>query len=120
MYHQADTFITQDNLLDKINEALLKEPARDGSLPEPKMPTQNQMYAVMERRRDAPRLTDMSDESRMLKNAADYDSLWSSVSKASRERRVVEALYGVNMSSKKGARPGLEAVEAAIAQMENN
>lgn len=119
LYHQSDTFITQDNLVDKINEALVKElkPVHMGAQ-KLDMPTARDFYAILESRRGAPKIADASSasEDRMKHRARITNAQWSASAESKREERVIEALYGVNMSGVNGVRPGLEAVEGALEQ----
>lgn len=121
LYHQSDTFITQDNLVEKINEALVHERKHHqlGAAPKVDMPTAQEFKAIMGRRRGAPKIADASIENKAKAKDSIFKpnrSRWSATAESKREARVIEALYGVNMSSPNGVRPGLEAVEGAIEQ----
>jgi hypothetical protein len=119
LYHQSDTFITQDNLVEEINKALLpKLRAERLGKDRVDMPSYDSFKRISDERKNAPKVTDVwaakhkGSERYGMGNAAQ----WSAGGRSTREVKVIEALYGVNMSSPNSVRPGLEAVEAALEQ----
>jgi hypothetical protein len=110
MYHQAETFVTRENLDAKIDEAFTG-PANDHKLlvHRTSMSLQD-LESVLRRRRDAPVVTEWNvqavfDKAAVMQGAD--SSLWSAPSATVRERKVMEALYGVESLGGK-ALPGLE------------
>jgi hypothetical protein len=115
LYHQSDTFITQENLLDKINEALIPQ-NKDYSTRQT-MPGIEKMYEALAERRKfskvGPPLEVTGAPAAVGISSSSPNGTWSS-GRHARERRVIEALYGVDMSNPEKVKPGLELLEGVV------
>ena len=81
------------------------------------MPSYASFKRILDERRIAPKVTDVWDAKLKVREQMKGGAAqWSAGGRSRREVKVIEALYGVNMSSPNGVRPGLEAVEAALEQ----
>ncbi|GLB33576.1 hypothetical protein LshimejAT787_0104600 [Lyophyllum shimeji] len=116
LYHQADSFITPENLSQRIDEAFLSstEPR-----PNTFQPTVKELQNALAVQRKAPKIAEWDQETLINRTpangAADYRvyDKWSSV-KTARELKVVEALYGVNAAKLGATHPGLEVLREAV------
>jgi len=112
LYHQADSFITPENLTERTHLALL------GSDPLARVLTSNLTYGDLRRmvddRRMAPRMAVWNDTPHYMPVSL-RETLWSERSSV-REMRVFEALYGVDVAGK----PGLEVLEESKARLEQD
>ncbi|THV03327.1 hypothetical protein K435DRAFT_775012 [Dendrothele bispora CBS 962.96] len=110
LYHQADTFITKENLSDRIDEAftgLSKYPGLPVNVP-----GFSELNEQVWKQQTAPKFSEW-DMERALSGATAVptsDGYWSG-SLSMRDWKVVEALYGVDVSDSKSVMPGLEALE---------
>ncbi|KAF7355115.1 hypothetical protein MSAN_01427100 [Mycena sanguinolenta] len=95
MYHQAETFVTRENLDAKIDEAFT------GELDRPKLEGETllsleALQKAMRRRKDAPTVAEWSSSSlgNWTTPGANTKELWSGRRENLREKRVMDALYG--------------------------
>ena len=94
LYHQADSWVTPENLLQKIDEAFSQ--SGSGSLAissgrEENMVTVSGMKNFVKIRRDAPKMSQWDTSSSVGDSAL---SQWSESGKTRRDLKVLEALYG--------------------------
>ncbi|KAF9468946.1 hypothetical protein BDZ94DRAFT_554390 [Collybia nuda] len=109
LYHQADTFITPENLSQRIDDAFV--PQKPDSRLDRRNVTLKDLKGVLDAQRKAPRVSDWDQEavvSRQYSDAAEMGQ-WSSL-KTSRELKVIEALYGVDTTHPRKILPGLDVV----------
>ncbi|KAF9263642.1 hypothetical protein L218DRAFT_959169 [Marasmius fiardii PR-910] len=108
LYHQSDTFITPENLSERIDQAFIKR--RDFAIPfaDTARLTRTQMDALIIDRERAPKFSEWDRDRKALPRLEGRH--WSEGTTA-REWRVIEALYGVDSSDASNAMPGLEALE---------
>ncbi|KAG6812642.1 hypothetical protein H0H92_001592 [Tricholoma furcatifolium] len=99
LYHQADTFITKENLSDRIDAAFLSSSKWQHYV------TVDDLQGQLKQRRQSARIVDW--QAGMVSEGASGHS-WSSALKG-RELRVRQALFG--LSGDQGNLPGLEAVK---------
>ena len=113
LYHQADSFITLDNLQQRIHLSFLN------SDPLARVMSNNLTYADLRRlvdeRRTAPRMGAGNDNPTHIPLPVQRETLWSERS-TGREMRVFQALYGVDADGK----PGLEVLEESKERIEQN
>jgi len=97
LYHQSETFITPENLSDRIDQVF----AKDHSLAIPTgkrtMPTTSVYRETRARQVENPRLSDWELEATTQTSGTSLRP-WSAML-ARREQRVAEAMYGVDKSS---------------------
>ncbi|KAJ7276171.1 hypothetical protein B0H12DRAFT_6285 [Mycena haematopus] len=111
MYHQAETFVTRENLDAKIDEVFT------GELERPKLPGETSLSledlkGALRHRQDAPTVSEWSMTSTSPRDwaktgAMNPKQLWSGRSYNLREKEVINALYGVETQGGK-ALPGWE------------
>jgi len=94
LYHQADSWVTPENLLEKIDEAFSR--SGSGSLAisagrEENMVSVLDMKNYVKVRRDAPKMSQWDTSSSVGDSAI---SQWSESGKSRRDLKVLEALYG--------------------------
>ena len=118
LYHQADSWITPENLEQRIDEAFVPDPLakQPKGLMEFYSPndraTQTTRVSVEELNRlksyfrMAPKMAQWNQAT-----AADYAGTDWDTNTSRRELRVVEALYGVNAPMGENPRPGLELLQ---------
>ncbi|TFK76136.1 hypothetical protein BDN72DRAFT_831576 [Pluteus cervinus] len=106
--HQSDTFVTPENLSERIDEAFITNKTEEFART---AVTVRELEAALKERRSAPKLSQWNYEpAASIRDAAD-GFLWSE-SRSRREMKVVEALYGVDLAqSPFGALPSLEVLE---------
>ncbi|KAF8633696.1 hypothetical protein AX15_001301 [Amanita polypyramis BW_CC] len=115
LYHQADTFITPKNLSQRIDEAFVPSLGEDGGQTYGPVFTQRRhlvklkdLKELLETQRNGPKVTEPDREQKMPSMDEYRDvSTWSG-QKKKRERKVVEALYGVEGGRGGQMLPGLE------------
>jgi hypothetical protein len=115
LYHQADTFITPENLSRRIDDALTNN-QHNSSFYTPTTTIQDLKNLVNDRR-NLPKFTE-HDDSHPMPRGSNYGTMgpdWEE-SEALREQRVSEALYGVDADGK----PGLESLEEAAERIQQN
>lgn len=110
LYHQTDTFITPENLSQRIDDAFVPQDRLDNKLGRKTISMRDLSSALTEQRK-APKAIEWDDETLMKREVA-FNMNWSSL-KTARELKVVEALYGVNATQVGEVLPGLEIVEEA-------
>ncbi|KAG7097266.1 hypothetical protein E1B28_004632 [Marasmius oreades] len=101
LYHQSDTFITPENLSDRIDQAFLKRSVVRTQL------NRYDMEGLIKDQRVAPKFSEWARDRR---GSVGVGGEWSG-STTPREWRVIEALYGVDASDTSHAMPGQEALE---------
>jgi len=112
LYHQADTFITPENLSKRIDDAFVPDKqVEDRTGAGRQMVGLSHLREALRERERAPRAAQWDDES-LIPARASLNAHWSSL-KTARELKVVEALYGVNATQVGEVLPGLETVEEA-------
>ena len=116
LYHQADSWVTPENLLQKIDEAFVETKSRAlSSGREENMVSVPDMKNYIKLRRGAPKIAQWDSSSSGNDDSA--TSQWSESGKSKRDLKVLEALYGVTAfdhSSTKISQaflPGLEALQ---------
>jgi len=110
LYHQADTFVTKENLSQRIDDAFAS-PGAGAALP-PDVPAWKDLYEEVRKQRVAPKYSEWESERTHAKLAVvPQGGSWSGML-STRDQKVVEALYGVDMSDASArAMPGLEVLE---------
>jgi hypothetical protein len=109
LYHQSDTFITPENLSQRIDEAFIPSETQTGlghSFGDGYTDLTNALHNM----RQKPKLRVWDRENVVVQ----MDDLWSSA-KGGRESKVIEALYGVDITPSREVLPGLEALEESAA-----
>ncbi|OCH94258.1 hypothetical protein OBBRIDRAFT_747875 [Obba rivulosa] len=100
LYHQTDSFITPENLSDRIDQAFVF--SRDERpMNEIHEKSYHQLDSELNKQRGQPRIGEAA-----LDHVDRTSAIWSE-SRSSRARQVMEALYGLE----KGGNPGLEMLE---------
>ncbi|KAG5646424.1 hypothetical protein DXG03_003474 [Asterophora parasitica] len=114
LYHQTDTFITPENLSQRIDEAFVSSyevPLKKS------LPSIRDLETALTNQRNAPKIAEWDQETLVDRTIDDlYNPVyqrWSGV-KTGRELKVVEALYGVNAAELGSTLPGLEALREAV------
>ncbi|KAF5387797.1 hypothetical protein D9615_000187 [Tricholomella constricta] len=114
LYHQTDTFITPENLSQRIDEAFLSS---SEAHVKKYIPTVKDLQSALAVQRKAPKISEWDQETLRDRNVDEiYNPSymnWSGV-KTGRELKVVEALYGVNATELGSTLPGLEALREAV------
>lgn len=105
LYHQTETFVTTENLSQKIDEAFLGPKSQSDM-------NVYKAYEALKGRRDfeqsQPEYWEWEKDAPVVVRTGD---VWSASNISLREARVMEALYGVDTSNARQVRmPGLEAV----------
>ncbi|KIL69134.1 hypothetical protein M378DRAFT_157353 [Amanita muscaria Koide BX008] len=132
IYHQADTFITPENLSRRIDEAFIPSLRDDKSLSLDMFPSSmahfrelgmivpNQLRDALEEQRKAPKVMEPDKD---VGSPGIYDSrntgTWSGERKG-RERKVMEALYGVEGVGSVEVLPGLDVLLEERERMEKD
>lgn len=109
LYHQADTFITPENLSQRIDNAFVPQ-TLDSGLNRRNVTLQD-LKGVLNAQRRAPKVSDWDQEAVVSRQYSEAGAIgqWSSL-KTSRELKVIEALYGVDTTHPQKILPGLEVV----------
>jgi hypothetical protein len=115
LYHQAGSWITPENLNQKIDEAFVKnESLAISSGREENMVSVPDMKGYITLRRNAPKIAQWDSS---LSEGESAISQWSESGKSKRDMKVVEALYGVTAfdhnpnSTAQAFLPGLEILQ---------
>ncbi|KAJ7117384.1 hypothetical protein C8R43DRAFT_1037431 [Mycena crocata] len=119
MYHQTETFVTRENLDDKIDEAFT------GSLKEPLATERSTLglrdfSSLLRSRHDAPSVTEWNPPTKVdpVWDGGDGRSgIWSNTMSV-RDLKVIEALYGVEFAATGKALPGLDALDDQADELE--
>ncbi|KAG5654475.1 hypothetical protein H0H81_001974 [Sphagnurus paluster] len=112
LYHQAETFITPENLSQRIDEAFLF--SNNDPYTKPSVPTVKDLESTLAQVRTAPKIAEWDQETLREREYHGATQRWSGV-KTGRELQVVEALYGVNAAELGKTLPGLEVLREAVA-----
>ncbi|TFK43171.1 hypothetical protein BDQ12DRAFT_674521 [Crucibulum laeve] len=109
LYHQSDSFVTPENLSERIDKAFLinsvENSLRQLNMHEPHL---SQLRHEVSSRRSQPAVSEW-DNQRVATSAAAGMHQWR-IGHA-RERKVIEALYGVDVSTATKKLPGLAVLE---------
>jgi len=116
LYHQADSWVTPENLEKKIDEAFVQpESLALSSGREESMVSVSDMKGYIKLRRHAPKIAQWDSS---LSDGESAISQWSESGKSKRDKKVVEALYGVTAFDHSSTTkttlaflPGLEVVQ---------
>ena len=115
LYHQADTWVTPENLLQKIDEAFVPGTANSEFLEENRHIVS---YEEIEKARKAmqtsPKMAVWEKGSNAFVDRSRKAKSWSD-NREKREMKVIEALYGVVTTADASVLPGLEVVEETAA-----
>ncbi|KAH6914838.1 hypothetical protein BKA70DRAFT_1257175 [Coprinopsis sp. MPI-PUGE-AT-0042] len=108
LYHQSDSFINEDNLLEKINDALIRKTSQQ-YMEQYREPTVDTLNDAVRARKTTPKFTQIS-----VKHDSGISSgQWGFVRNL-RDREVAGAMYGLDGSSNaQKPKPGLELVQDA-------
>jgi hypothetical protein len=107
LYHQADTFITPETLSDRINEAFVSDEKLTG-IARTAGDNLKDIATLLTDIREKPKFTEWD---RTAMPALEVMSTWSSSFDGGREWKVIEALYGVNISPSHKVLLGLDTLE---------
>ncbi|TFK56054.1 hypothetical protein OE88DRAFT_1731686 [Heliocybe sulcata] len=112
LYHEADTFITKDNLDEAIDKAFLQAPRLSAVFREEQTYYDLQTRAV--KRQGMPKTAEwlVADDTAFMMP----DKSWREYTKTRREIAVAEALYGTSHARK----PGLEALKDHAERLEKS
>lgn len=114
LYHQAETFITPENLSERIDEAFLSEkPYGDLST----ATTVRDLDTTLAARRAAPKLSQSSDKA--ASSFSHFGDSWST-KRSQREEKVIETLYGVDLSRPGAVLPSFEVLQDAKEDLERS
>jgi hypothetical protein len=108
LYHQTDTFITKENLSERIDQAFIQKDLKLELMTG--IPGMKALKEEVQRRRAAPKFSEHDMETGQGPSRPGEEGTWSS-NLTLREWKVVEALYGVDSSDMKRSMPGLESLE---------
>ncbi|RDB23232.1 hypothetical protein Hypma_009586 [Hypsizygus marmoreus] len=112
LYHQADNFITPENLSQRIDEAFVSDTVESKlAFSRSNNPLKDLKNALADQRR-APKIAEWDSES-LMRTYHTNGVTWSTL-RTARELKVVEALYGVNATRVGDALPGLEVLEDSM------
>ncbi|KAJ3723227.1 hypothetical protein C8R42DRAFT_775427 [Lentinula raphanica] len=106
LYHQSETYITPENLSERIDEAFTEKQTADKlafGLQKAGVDNLSQFYTDAKL---APKFSEWNREKMRF-----GEGIWSKATYSRREWKVVEALYGVDASGPLEPMPGLEALE---------
>lgn len=106
MYHQAETFVTKENLDQKIHDAFLRTPELLAN--ERTSLSLSDFLHVQRAREDAPAVAEWNAlaSSNPQYDGFDTSPLWSGKKHGARDLKVIEALYGVETLAGNAALPG--------------
>jgi hypothetical protein len=113
MYHQTETFVTPDNLEEKINEAFT---GRGPDFTQERQTLSLRDFeTILSDRKTAPTVTEWNSRSDATFTGPSTqnggDTIWSDADFRVRDLKVIEALYGVETLGVGKALPGLETLE---------
>jgi len=127
LYHQADSWVTPENLLQKIDEAFVPSDANSLSLPRTErienMVSVSDMKNSISLMRNAPKMAQWDSSSPGGEARYSPSSEWSESGKNRRDLKVIEALYGVEATTfdhnstnvSQPFSPGLEVLQESAA-----
>ncbi|KAG6833788.1 hypothetical protein H0H87_001220 [Tephrocybe sp. NHM501043] len=104
LYHQSDSFITLENLSERIDEAFVGR-ADTGII---KNTSVKDLTTALELQRDQAKISQWEDPAKSEQDTGQRD--WSAI-KMGREMRVKQALFGL---SNEGNLPGIEVLKDAV------
>ncbi|KAJ3926108.1 MAG: hypothetical protein NXY57DRAFT_906169 [Lentinula lateritia] len=104
LYHQSETFITPENLSERIDQAFTGE--KTGNLAFRSQPGIDTLSTFYNEAKSAPKFSEWDREKIKFGHG-----VWSQATYSRREWKVIEALYGVDASGSLEPLPGLEALE---------
>lgn len=118
LYHQADSWITPENLLQRIDDAFVPKTSANLSLPS--LPAQEgialqDLTSAANQVKVSPKMTQLEAEPSFRRLGE--KGMWHTMSK--REKMMFEALYGVNVNGKE-VLPGLEVLKAMTGELKKN
>jgi len=121
LYHQSESFITPENLNDRIDEAF--KTVLSDTVVLNKMEVRD-LKSVVQKTRTAPKLKQWvpkgDKESPISDSIGDGSSGWSNITRDRRENKVVAALYGVHVTPSGKILPGLEVLEEYAEKLEDS
>ncbi|KAJ6539124.1 hypothetical protein B0H19DRAFT_1177241 [Mycena capillaripes] len=105
MYHQAETFVTKDNLDEKIHDAFVRRTALVNERTSLSLSDFKQLQRTCE---DAPAVAEWNALASFNPqyDARDTGPSWSDRTHGVRDSKVIEALYGVEILAGKATLPG--------------
>ncbi|KAF9076406.1 hypothetical protein BDP27DRAFT_1313273 [Rhodocollybia butyracea] len=113
LYHQSDTFITPENLSERIDVAFTGS-SRDTALASPYLQAGLETLRLFYKQANAaPKFSewDREREKIAVKKTTQGKTDWNAAQYSEREWKILEALYGVDASGHTDPLPGLEALE---------
>lgn len=117
LYHQAGSFITEENLVERIDEAFAYKNLSSQIYNHHYQITMDDLKKVVAREKQSPRLTSVSGMMRGSSRDADVGQAFSDALDR-RDVKMIEALYGVDRSDGQRFLPGLDAVRDDIERLE--
>jgi hypothetical protein len=113
LYHQSDAFVTPETLSQRIDDAFVHN--RRPGISHPPGESLRDFAQALSDLRKKPKLRDWNREGTVSRatRATEVNSVWSSF-KAGREWKVIEALYGVDVTPSREVLPGLEVLEESV------
>ncbi|KAJ3500056.1 hypothetical protein NLJ89_g9960 [Agrocybe chaxingu] len=108
LYHQADSWITPDNLLQRIDAAFVPPASEEFEIPY--AITLDELQGELNNIKKAPKMVQHDALPRDSSRRADPKKSWSD-QRSKRESMVFEALYGVNFDHSGRVMPGLEVLQ---------
>ncbi|KAJ7499151.1 hypothetical protein FB451DRAFT_1073197 [Mycena latifolia] len=122
MYHQTETFVTRENLEQKINEAFT---GKHHLLPERVSLALRDFQGLLRAREDAPTVTEWTTQQTTFSPGVgrngeadtNLDVMWSKNNRL-RDSKVIDALYGVETVGTGRALPGLETLDDNASTLE--
>lgn len=112
LYHQSDTFITPENLSQRIDEAFVPQETRS-RIAQISGKSLKDLHQELKDVRKSPKFRDWDKDA--VVTSTNGNVLWSSA-KVEREWKVMEALYGVDITPSREVLPGLEVLEESVPQ----
>lgn len=107
IYHQADSFITPENLSERIDQAFVSDQKLTG-IGRTAGDSLKDVATLLNGIREKPKFTEWD---RAAMPSSEVTTTWSSSSDGGREWQVIEALYGVNISPSRKVLLGLDTLE---------
>ncbi|KAF8164987.1 hypothetical protein B0H34DRAFT_620075, partial [Crassisporium funariophilum] len=113
LYHQADSWVTPENLMQRIDDAFVPERARvelHAGTPDriDYLPRVSDMRKALQKAKNAPRMEQWDPSMKQSTYAS--GEVWSEARKK-RELKIIEALYGVDATIPGQLSPGLEVLQ---------